>query len=162
MTNIDEIIDYSQKVIRSIKSDNLIMGLISDKKDFDENADYADEMYDKITDYTWIDGVDLKVGAHVMVDTDIVDAPSGSTKQLRIYVRIVCARSFMKHSIPGLKGNRRDNLARLIDANINHDKDYGIGKVNLLSASVVEVTDHYSSRELIYDVRAFTDGYNDD
>lgn len=54
-----------------------------------------------------------------------------------------------------MKGNRRDNLARSVDALLNGSRDYGVGKLVLMGAAPAKVPDKFTSLLLTYEIRDF-------
>ena len=93
-----------------------------------------------------------------MVDDELIQPTSGTFNKWYLYVQVVCAKAFNdidKKIFRGIKGNRRDNLAREIDVLLNGSRDYGVGKLTLLSVSPATVPDKFTSVLLTYEIRDF-------
>lgn len=156
LSNIDELIDYTQLVIRKIKGSKNVMSLIADDPDIDLNSNDAVQWEDHIYDYNWVPNTVQESGSFVMVDT-IVTEPGEATKTISIYVQIVCSKDCMKLSPEkfSLKGNRRDNIARFIDIELNGSREFGIGRLELVSTPLEEVPEAFTSRTLRYEARDY-------
>lgn len=153
-THLDEIIDYNNLVISKILSTSEVMKLVSDGR-YAPDDDDAEKWEDHINDHGWIDESVQEAGAYVLVDTEVTKAPSGSVKRMTLIVEVVCNKSFMKldrNKFPGVKGNRRDNICRQIDLLINGSPEFGIGRLQLSSATLAAAPEGFTARLLTYTV----------
>ena len=157
-TNLDELINYSSQIINVLSNSAVVVGLMLDKAPADVTEDDMDRAREQMYDYDYIDETVQSAGAFIMVDVDMVAAPSGTIKDLEAYVQIVVSKQYM-HMDPkvfkGMRGNRRDNLARQIDLLINGERDYGIGKLQLMSARTANVPSAFTSKLLTYRIPDF-------
>ena len=79
-------------------------------------------------------------------------------QNIRVYVTIMCHKSFMQiepSKFKGMVGNRRDNLSRLVDNLLNGSDAFGLGQLKLESAIVVPAPTGFSARELTYSISDF-------
>lgn len=157
-THLDELIDYSSKIISALCASPDVVRLILDKADVNIYGADAEEARRYMYDYDYIDETVQKSGAFIMVDCDMVDSPSASFKEMEVYVQIVVSKTFMELDpaiFPGIRGNRRDNLARQIDLLINGRRDFGVGKLMLSSAKTAGVPSTFTSKMLTYSIPDF-------
>jgi len=85
-----------------------------------------------------------------------LDTPT--VKTMYLYVNIICSKTYMDLDpslFRGYKGNRRDNIARLVNNELNNNPDFGIGDLHLISATVGSVPTGFTSRVLTYKVPTF-------
>lgn len=153
-THLDEIIDYNNLVITKVLNSPDVMKLVSNGK-YAPDDDDAEKWEEHINDHGWIDESVQEAGAYVLVDTEVTKAPSGSTKTMTLLVEVVCNKSFMKldtNTFPGIKGNRRDNICRQVDLLINGSTEFGIGRLQLTSATLAAAPEGFTARLLTYTV----------
>lgn len=158
-TYLDELINYKENVIAALAGSQSVMGLLANKPNLDLESSEAEELLERnIFDYDYIDGSLERHDAYIMVDDELIQPTSGTFNKWYLYVQIVCAKAFNdidKKIFRGVKGNRRDNLAREIDMLLNGSRDYGVGKLALLSVSPATVPDKFTSLLLTYEIRDF-------
>ena len=158
-TYLDELVEYPAKAIQKIGTTKDVVSLLTDNATVDMDSDEANDIIDRnIFDYDYIDRTVQRSDAYIMVDSELDYPTSGTMNQWRVYVQIVCAKTFnsMDHKIfKGVSGNRRDNLAQEIDALLNGERFIGIGDLELLSAAPATVPDTFTSMLLTYRVHDF-------
>lgn len=156
---LDDMTLYKEAIIRKIASSQKVIGLLVNDPMIDMDSDEANDIIDRnIFDYDYIDRTVQRSDAYIMVDSELDYPTSGTMNQWRVYVQIVCAKTFnsMDHKIfKGVSGNRRDNLAQEIDALLNGERFIGIGDLELLSAAPATVPDTFTSMLLTYRVHDF-------
>ena len=77
---------------------------------------------------------------------------------MRLYITVYCHKNYMDIDVSkfrGMAGNRRDNLVRLVDNELNGSDIFGIGALKLDSARVVPAPTGFTARELTYSVPDF-------
>ena len=120
---LDDMTLYKEAIIRKIAASQKVIGLLVNDPMIDMDSDEANDIIDRnIFDYDYIDRTVQRSDAYIMVDSELDYPTSGTMNQWRVYVQIVCAKTFnsMDHKIfKGVSGNRRDNLAQEIDALLN-------------------------------------------
>lgn len=154
-SDIDEIVDYSYKIRSMIINNQEIMALVSDDVNYDPDGDMAETFESHIHDHYYNDETGLSAGAYVLIDTDIMELTSPTMKNIYVYVAVVCTKGFMDidpKRFKGVKGNRRDNIARLINNMIDNSLEFGIGDMQLINARLGSVPTGYTSRILTYEV----------
>ena len=157
-THLDEIINYKSNVIIDLCNSPLVVGLMLDKTNPDVNGDDGDDARSRMYDFDYITETNLQAEAYILVDADVVSAPTWTVKNMELYVQIVLNKSYMKldnKRWKGRKGNRLDNLVREIDILLNGSRDYGIGKLQLVSARTANVPAAFTSKLLVYQVPDF-------
>lgn len=156
---LDDMTLYKEAIIRKIAASQKVIGLLVNDPMIDMDSDEANDIIDRnIFDYDYIDRTVQRSDAYIMVDSELDYPTSGTMNQWRVYVQIVCAKTFnsMDHKIfKGVSGNRRDNLAQEIDALLNGERFIGIGDLELLSAAPANVPDTFTSMLLTYRVHDF-------
>lgn len=156
---LDDMTLYKEAIIRKIAASQKVIGLLVNDPMIDMDSDEANDIIDRnIFDYDYIDRTVQRSDAYIMVDSELDYPTSGTMNQWRVYVQIVCAKTFnsMDHKIfKGVSGNRRDNLAQEIDALLNGERFIGIGDLELLSAAPATVPDTFTSMLLTYRVHDF-------
>ena len=70
----------------------------------------------------------------------------------------MCSKQFVDLDFVGVKGNRRDNLAREIDLLLRGSRDFGIGKLELVSAITSPVPKKFTSKLLTFRAVNFANG----
>ena len=156
---LDDMTLYKEAIIRKIAASQKVIGLLVNDPMIDMDSDEANDIIDRnIFDYDYIDRTVQRSDAYIMVDSELDYPTSGTMNQWRVYVQIVCAKTFnsMDHKIfKGVSGNRRDNLAQEIDALLNGERFIGIGDLELLSAAPATVPDTFTSMLLTYRAHDF-------
>lgn len=135
------------------------MSLLLNKQDVDMNSQevyQAESAY--FFDFDYIDDTVLEANAYIMVDADMIKLSSPAMKEISIYVQIVCSKQFVDLDFVGVKGNRRDNLAREIDLLLRGSRDFGIGKLELVSAITSPVPKKFTSKLLTFRAVNFANG----
>ena len=158
-TFLDDLIDMKHEVIRAISQDQNVVGLLLNDPNVDMESDSAYNIVEtNIYDFDYVDHSVERSDAYIMVDSEMVSAASGSINKWYLYVQVVCEKAYnpLSHKIfKGVKGNRRDNLVRSIDVLLNGSHDYGIGKLDLISAGPATVPDSFTSFMLTYEIHEF-------
>ena len=152
-THLDELINYSSQIITKLMNSPEVVGLMMDVSPADVTEEDMERAREHMYDYDYIDETVQTAGAYIMVDVDMVAAPTGTIKDVEAYVQIVVSKTYMKlnnKKFKGMRGNRRDNLARQIDLLINGSRDFGIGKLLLVTARTANVPAAFSSKLLTY------------
>lgn len=152
-TNLDELIDYSSDVIAALSASPEIVSLIVDKKISDITDDDYEQARRQMFDFDYIDETVQSAGAFIMVDADMISLPTGTIKDIEVYVQVAVSKTMMeldRKKYKGTRGNRRDNLARQIDLVLRGSRDYGIGPLQIVSARTANVPSAFSSKLLTY------------
>lgn len=153
-THLDEIIDYNSAVISKVLESPDVMKLISDGK-YSSEDDNSKKWELHVNDHAWVDESVQEASAYVLVDSEVLKAPTGSVKNMTLLVEVVCNKSYMELDskiFPGVKGNRRDNICRQIDLLINGSSEFGIGRLQLSSATLAAAPEGFTARLLTYTV----------
>lgn len=157
-THLDELIEYPDNVISALAASPIVVGLILDKPQpaMDGTDDETARL--QMFDFDYVPETNLEAKAYICVDADMVASPTGTINDMELYVQIIINKSYMELSDKtwkGRKGNRRDNLAREIDLLLNGSRDYGIGRLDLVSCRTANVPAAFSSKLLTYRIPDF-------
>lgn len=158
-TYLDDLVRYKELIINELASSKEILGLLSNNPDIDPESDEAQALVaNNIFDYGYIDTTVERSDAFIMVESELVKPSSSTINQWYIYVQVVCAKSYNnldKKIFRGVQGNRRDNLVLEIDKLINGDREFGIGKLTLITVGPSSVPSTFTSSMITYDVNNF-------
>ena len=158
-TYLDELVEFPLKAIHLIGTNPTVVQLLTDNPNIDMDSDEADSIYGKyIFDFAYVDSTTELAEAYICVEAEMPSIQSYTIKDMKLFVTVFCHKKYMgldPEKFDKLSGNRRDNLIRFIDATINESMAFGIGKLTLESASVVNAPNGFTARELIYEVPEF-------
>lgn len=159
-TYLDELVDYPAKVIQRIGNSKEVIGLLVNKKTDSIEEDDVDEAFENyIYDYAYVDNTVTESKAFVWVEAEIPSVSNRQVKDMRLYVTVACHKRYMDITtgiLNGIAGNRRDNIIRYIDKELNGSDIFGIGKLSLKSAKTISSSNQeFSIRELCYEVPDF-------
>ena len=158
-THLDEIIDYKKTIINKIGLSKDVVALLTDNPLIDMDSDVAYDVFDKnLYDYNYVDDTQTADTSLVMVDVEVPSVPTGTIKDLYVFVQVVVPKAQMKLDVTkfnGVKGNRKDNLLRQIDLLLNNSEEFGLGGLKLESVRIAAVPDKYTSTLLTYSISDF-------
>jgi len=159
-TYLDELIDYPARVAQKIGNSKECIALLVNKNINLVTEDDVDDAFDRfIYDYSYVDDTITESAAFICVEAEVPYVQNRQIKNMRIYVTVACHKRFMEIDtdiIGGTAGNRRDNLIRYIDKELNDSDIFGIGRLSLKSVKTLSSTNQdFSVRELCYDVPDF-------
>ena len=160
-TFLDELAEYPVKALQKIGTDKTIVSLLTNNPSIDMNSKEADEIFDKyLFDYDYVDGTTDEAVAYICVEADLSNIPTRSIKNMRLYVKVMCHKKFMNidaSKFKGMIGNRRDNIARYVDKQLNGSDVFGIGQLSLVDCRTAPAPTGFAARELSYVVSDFAD-----
>lgn len=161
-TPYDEIVDYKYKIVNTIEESQPVMSLLVGKQNVDMNSELVYEAYERqIFDYSFVIDTQLTEKSLLLIETEMRDRPNTIYKNISVFIQIVCHKDNLKlNGFKGVKGNRRDNLARQIANLLDGRKDFGIGKLMFTDCYVVSVPTPYTSLMLVFEVPNFVAGGN--
>lgn len=158
-TYLDDLITYKEKVIEALATSPEVMGLLANNPEIDLEGEETENLLERnIFDYDYVDGTMEHHDAYIMVDAELIQPTSSTFNKWYLYVQVVCAKAFNdidKKLFRGLKGNRRDNIARYVDVLLNGSREFGVGKLVLQSAAPATVPEKFTSMLLTYEIRDF-------
>ena len=161
-TPFDELVDYKNKIVNAIESSQEVIDLLVGKQNVDLDSDAAYEVCNKqILDYSFVVDTQLTENNLILIDIETRSRPNYTYKNITVFIQIICHKDSMKlKGFKGVKGNRRDNLARQIANLLDGRKDFGIGKLVFTDCYVVSVPNPYSSLMVTFEVPNFVKGGN--
>jgi len=155
-TPLQDGVDYKQEVVKRLVSSQEVVGLLLNNPNIDLDSDEAvDSLDDLIFDFDYIDRTVERSNAFIMVDADMIMPTSGSFNMWELYVQIVCHKDYVRldgKKFKGVVGNRRDNLMCEVDKLLNGSRMFGVGKLELKSATTAMVPDSFTSKLLTYTI----------
>lgn len=158
-TFLDTLTEFPAIALKSIGSDKEVVALLLDNPTVNMDSEEADSVYQKfLFDYDYVDQTCTEAAAYICVEAELAKVSSSTIDGMNLYVTIRCHKKFMKLNKKKFKsvfGNRKDNLARRVDAVLNGSDLFGIGSLQLTSARTVASPAGFSSRELSYRVPTF-------
>ena len=155
MTGLREIVDYPYTVRSMILQDQKTMGLLADNPRYDPDSDDAEIYESRVKGHDYVDETSLTANAYIIIETELVSLDSPTMATMYLYVNVVLSKQFMDLNpklFKGYKGNRRDNIAMRIHEMLEDNNEFGIGGLNLISATIGTVPTGYTSRILTYRV----------
>lgn len=158
-TCLDFLVEYPATAMQRIGGSQDVVELLTNVPGVDMDGDTAAQVFDNnIFDYGYVPSTVDEASAFVCVEANMIKAPTPSMQNIRVYVTIMCHKSFMQiepSKFKGMVGNRRDNLSRLVDNLLNGSDAFGLGQLKLESAIVVPAPTGFSARELTYSISDF-------
>lgn len=155
-TNLDEIIEYINKVAITLSRSQEVISLITN--DPTTPPEDVDLIGSHIFDYDYVDDTTVETSAFICLDVEIPRVQNENIKDIDLRVFVICHKNYMRLDgkiFKGRRGNRRDNLAREIDALLQGNKSFGIGKLNLEAFDTITVPSRYTGKILQYSVSDF-------
>ncbi len=159
-TPLDELVNYKNKIVNLIENSQSIMSLLVGHQNIDMNSSVVIDAYDKqIFDYSFITDTQLTEKSFLLIEVETRNRPNGTCKNMTVYVQVICHKDSMKLTgFKGVKGNRRDNLARQIADLLEGHKDFGIGKLQFKDCYSVTVPSPYSSLIIVFETPDYVKG----
>lgn len=162
LTNLDEIVDYPDKIALALSKDKTIVGLLVDNPNVDLENDDVNVLGTQIFNYNFLPNVATDCLSYITIDTVVSSVKSSTIKTLSVLVTVISHKSNMildPTIFRGLSGTRRDNLIRYADLVIRNMDELGIGKLQLdttNSVYPVSIGDvNYVAKQLKYKVPNF-------
>lgn len=155
MTNLREIVDYPYAVRSLILGDHTVMALLSDNPHYDADSSDAAQYEERVKDHDYVDETTLTANAYIIIESELVSLDSSTMATMYLYVNVVLSKKFMDMNprvFAGYKGNRRDNIAMAVNKLLENNRDFGIGDLRLISATIGNVPTGFTSRVLTYKV----------
>jgi hypothetical protein len=162
LTNLDEIVDYPDKIALALSQDQTIVGLLLDNPNIDMINDEPKTLGTQIFDYNFFPDTQTDSLSYITIDTVVSNGKNDTTKMLNIIVTVISNKTNMKLEptiFQGVAGNRRDNLIRYTDLVIRRMDNLGIGKLQLSPrtpiAPVSIGSTNYTAKQLVYEIPNF-------
>lgn len=156
---LDQLVEYPAKIMQKIAESKECVGLLLNKQFNTITEEDSDEALEKsIFDYQYVDGTTQEATAYIWVELEVTKVQNEQIKDIKIYVSVACHKNYMKldyAKFAGILGNRRDNLIRYIDKELNGAEDLGIGKLSLTSVRTLSPINGFTGRELEYSIPDF-------
>lgn len=153
-TYIDELIDFKNTAVRKLGNSQEVVGLILDKPDIDMESDEALAVVGRdILDHSYCDDTLVEVRALIFVEAAVIKNVTTQMRRDEIDVHIIVDRQYMPldpAKFKGVRGNRRDNLARQVNQLLQESDDFGIGSLTLIDCEPFVVPKGYSGLILRY------------
>lgn len=147
----EEFFDYKNQFIGEICSDQEIVGLLT----ANESAAVPDRSlpYTQVFPYEYVPETESDAKTFICVDVDIVSVPNSTFYTLAIYVWVFAHKSQLRLS--NGRGVITDKLASAIDRLANGSRDYGLGRLKLVSSLRFAPITDYQGRVLTFSATDF-------
>lgn len=153
-TYIDDLIEYKNTVVQKLGHSQEVLGLILDDPDVDIESEKAVNVIGKdILDHSYCDDTLIDVRVLIFVEASAIKQLSTQVRRNELDIHIIVDRHYMAldpSKFKGVRGNRRDNLARQINQLIQESNDFGIGYMQLFDCEPFVVPKNYSGLLLRY------------
>lgn len=159
--NLEELGEYKHKIASMLATDediiNALLGDVSEDEDTDElllgdSKDSKGHIYE----FEYVPGINETTDTFICMETTIASAPTDATYRIYLYVFPYCHKKIMmSYKKSGMSGTKADILASYIDKKLNGAKDFGIGRVRLISNDIYKPIDNYYGRCLVYEAVDF-------
>ena len=106
-----------------------------------------------ILDHSYCDDTLINVRALIFVEAAVIKSVTTQMRRDEIDIHIIVDRQYMAldpQKYKGVRGNRRDNLARQINQLLQESNDFGIGSLTLITCEPFVVPKGYSGLLLRY------------
>lgn len=158
-TYIDEVVEFPAKAVQKIGTSQKILALLTNNPEIEVDSEEADGVFDRyIFDYGYVDDTTVDASAYICVEVEMSKSISTTMQSISLYVTVVCHKNYMSinpKTFPSTIGNRRDNLVRYIDKELNGSDLFGVGRLTMLSVKTVAAPAGFSAREITYQVPDF-------
>lgn len=147
---LEEFFDYKSELIKTLCSNKDIVRLITDcEKPKVPNHDLA---YTHIFPYEYIPDIVDEGKTFICCDVDITQVMDKTYYKPTLYIWAFTYKTKL-HLPDG--GVRTDELARAINAELNGNRNYGLGTLELQSVSSFAPIKDYLGRQLVYGATDF-------
>lgn len=159
-TPLDELVDYKNKIVNIIESSQSVMSLLVGQQNVDMSSDIVYNAYEnQIFDYSFVMDTQLSEKSFLLIEAETRKRPNDTIKNMVVYVQVICHKDNMKlNGFKGVKGNRRDNLARQVTNVLEGRKDFGIGRLMFSDCYAVTVPSPYTSIMIVFETPEFIRG----
>lgn len=131
------------------------MALLSNDPNYDPDSDDAAQYEERVKDHDYVDDTTLTANAYIVIESELVSLDSTTMATMYVYVNVIISKKYMDMNpkvFKGYKGNRRDNIAMAVHQLLENNRDFGIGDLRLISATIGSVPTGFTSRVLTYKV----------
>lgn len=159
--NLEELGQYKHKLATLLAKDediiNILLGKVSKNDDTDEMLlGNCEDSPGHIFEFEYIPEINEKTDSFLCMETVISKAPTDAAYTVYLYVFPYCHKKIMQtYKVPGLVGTRADILAVYVDRVLNGNRDFGIGRVRLISNDVYKPIANYYGRCIVYEIVDF-------
>lgn len=159
--NLSELGAYKHKVAAIFANDPDIIDVLLGKVDEDADTDEMllgddEDSCGHIYEYEYVDDTNETTDTYLCIETVMVKAPTDTAYRVYLYVFAYCHKKIMQsYKKKGRVGTRVDILAENVDRLLNGNKDFGIGRLRLVSDDVYKPNNSYYGRFLCYEAVDF-------
>lgn len=159
--NLSELGAYKHKVAAIFANDPDIIDVLLGKVDEDADTDEMllgddEDSCGHIYEYEYVDDTNETTDTYLCIETVMVKAPTDTAYRVYLYVFAYCHKKIMQsYKKKGRVGTRVDILAENVDRLLNGNKDFGIGRLRLVSNDVYKPNNSYYGRFLCYEAVDF-------
>lgn len=159
--NLSELGAYKHKVAALFANDtdiiDLMLGDVEEDVDTDEmllgdDASSCGHIYE----FEYTPDINETTDTYLCMETVVGGAPTDTSYRVYLYVFAYCHKKIMQnYKKEGRVGTRADILAEDVDRLLNGNKNFGIGRLRLVSNDVYKPVNNYYGRCLCYEAMDF-------
>lgn len=159
--NLQELGEYKHKLASLFAKDpdilSVMLGNISEDTDTDELLFGKDnDSPGHIYEFEYVPDINETTDSFLCMETVVARAPTDTAYRVYLYVFPFCHKKIMQTcKVPGLPGTKADIMAVYVDRILNGNRDFGIGRVRLISNEVYKPTLNYYGRCITYEIVDF-------
>lgn len=151
---IKDIGSYKTTLLSVVINSDEICELLFYKKPYTED-DVDNLVYSQVFPYLFVNETQTEVLTYLCFEVDIPRIPTGTIKDMKLIVWIYSHKNRMRYSKKGYSGTITDILADMVDSQLRDSDKFGIGKLELLSATYFSPNRDYYGRQLVYNMPDF-------
>lgn len=159
--NLSELGAYKHKVAAIFANDpdiiDVLLGPVDDDADTDEMLLGDDpNSCGHIYEFEYTPDINETTDSYLCMETVIAKAPTDTAYRVYLYVFAYCHKKIMQNYKKEWRvGTRADIMAENVDRLLNGNKDFGIGRLRLVSNDVYKPVNNYYGRCLVYEAVDF-------
>ena len=151
MANLNEITAYKSRMMQAFCTSPELTPLLT--IDGEKELSGKALMYSRVFPYAHVPNAVENAKSFVCFKVDVINVVNDVIKTMQITVYCISHQNLLR--LPDGKGLRPDVMAAQIDKIMNGNTEFGLGKVELVTAKEFNPITNYSGREAVYRVKDF-------
>lgn len=157
--NLKELGNFKLSVLNEFAKSKEIVGILLPNHTEDDDID-ALLFGDGTTSgcmfpWEYVPDTQEETKSFVCVETEIAESKTTASYSVYVYVFTFCNKKIMDIADTTMFGTRADLLAHYADSILNGSSNFGIGRLNLVDASIYKPNNSYYGRLLTYECPGF-------
>lgn len=126
-------------------------------KDYNKETVDDDLIYKYVFPYLYVNDTQVETKSYICMEVDVPRVANFSFKDMKIIIWCYCHKDkdYMRYSKKGFLGTRADILTDMLDRKLQSSREFGIGRLQLNSATYLTIGDKYYGKQLIYSCSEF-------